>query len=239
MKEQNHPAPAIAAAIKILTCIANFEKPLSLSEICNYTGINSNMASRALYELTQGGWIILHPENGKYSLTLQLFRLGSTALHQKTLTSCVGSYLERLSQATEETIQLAVLHQQEMIYINQVESRKIASIKGQIGASYPIATTAAGKVFQAFLFHNSDMDEIRQQGYAIDNEEYSRGVLCIAAPVFDYTGSVIAAINIASLTVNQTMNEMIDRCVPVLLKETNALSLELGFQSSAAKEVTL
>ncbi|MBR5152436.1 MAG: IclR family transcriptional regulator [Clostridia bacterium] len=229
MKEQKHPAPAIAAAIKIINSIAASNTPLGLSEICTLTGLNSNMVSRALCELTAGGWIVLHPDTNKFSLTLQLFRVGSTALHKKTLTACAPPYMERLNKTTGETIQLAVMHNQELIYINQIESKKEASIKGQIGASYPIDITAPGKVFRAFSFRDVSLESVIQNGYATDNEEYSRGVLCIAAPVFDYTGSVIATINLASLTVNISMEEMINRYAPLLLQETKSLSEELGY----------
>lgn len=229
MKEQKNRAPAAAAAIKIIECIAQAAEPLSISGISSCTDINKNMISRTLSELLEAGWVSLDEKTGGYSLTLQLFQLSSSALKKKTLTSCSGSYLKRLSELTGECIQLAVKNGDSVVYIDQIESKNIAGIKGQIGASYPLDNTAPGKVFRAFEMNDADLSELRSLGYACDNEEYGRGVICIAAPVYDYTGNVVAALNIASLTVNHSMEEMVGEFSSLLIEQAAELSEELGY----------
>lgn len=228
MSTQSQRAPAVNAAIKIVECIANAGSPLCLAEINSQTAINKNMITRTLSELVDAGWVTYFADTGKYSLSLQLFRLGSTALQQKTLTACAGSYLKRLSDLSKECVQLAVPYDGCVVYIDQIEPKKDAGIRGRIGASYPLNSTAPGKIFKAFLQNDPALADIRKQGYALDREEYGRGVICIAAPVFDYTDNVIAAINIASLTVNQTADDLIAHYANALIDEASALSRELG-----------
>ena len=126
---------------------------------------------------------------------------------------------------------MAVLYEGQAVYIAQMDSKKVAGIRGQIGASYSLDTTAPGKVLKAFVRKDGDeaMAEVRKKGYAIDNEEYGRGVICIAAPVYDYSGEAVAAIGIASLTVNHSLCELVDSYVDILLKQVNGLSRELGY----------
>lgn len=228
MDAQRQRAPAVVAAIKIIEFMAQTGEPVGLADISADTGINKNMISRALVELTEAGWAVLHNDTGKYSLTLQLFRLGSTALRKKTLMNCAGPYLRRLNDLTGECIQMAVLYEGKAVYVAQMDSKKVAGIRGQVGASYSLDVTAPGKVLKAFVRKDAGMDDIRRVGYAVDNEEYGRGVICVAAPVYDYTGNAIAAVGIASLTVNHTMEEMVNLYVPLLLTEVNKLSQELG-----------
>ncbi len=230
MDDQKRRAPAATATIKIIECLAEAEDAIGLSEISSRTNINKNMLSRALSELTGAGWVIMNNRTGQYSLSLQLFRLSSSALKKKTLTCCADKYLKKLNDYTGECIQLAVLYEDSLVYIAQMESKSIAGIRGQVGASYPLDTTAPGKVFKAFRCNDPSLSDVIINGYAIDREEYGRGVLCLAAPVFDYTGNIIAAVNIASLTVNHSMEEMIGKYAEVLIKETGALSHELGYR---------
>ncbi|HIV02611.1 MAG TPA: IclR family transcriptional regulator [Candidatus Aphodoplasma excrementigallinarum] len=231
MEESKHRAPAAAAAIKIVESIAQAGEPVGLSDISGDTGINKNMISRILPALTDAGWVVFHQDTGKYSLSLQLFRLGSTALQKKTLMRCATPYLKRLNDLTGECIQMAVLYENQAVYIAQMDSKKVAGIRGQIGASYSLDTTAPGKVLKAFVRKDGDkaMTKVRKKGYAIDNEEYGRGVICIAAPVYDYSGEAVAAIGIASLTVNHSLCELVDSYVDILLEQVNGLSRELGY----------
>lgn len=229
MSGQNSRAPAAAAAVKIIEAMAGNDKPQSLSAISAATEINKNMVSRILSVLTESEWVVCDP-GGEYSLSLQLFRLGATALGKKTLMRCAIPRLEALSDITGECVQMAVLQNDAAVYIAQIESRTLAGIRAKIGAAYSLDTTAPGKALKAFAIGDPLMEETRRRGYAIDNEEYGRGVICVAAPVYDYTGGAVAAVGLASLTVNHTLGEFIERCVPPLLEQVNKISKELGYR---------
>ncbi len=223
-------APAATALIQIVEALARFDKSASMAEISSATGLNKNMISRILSVLADAGWITFQKESGTYSLSLQLFKLGSTALGKKTLMRCAVPYLKVLNDQTGECVQMAVLDEGKAVYIAQLESQKDAGIRARIGAGYPLDTTAPGKVLKAFVIQDEGMEEIRKRGYAVDNEEYGRGVVCLAAPVFDYTGQAIASIGIASLTVNQSLEELVVRCLGDLLEQVEKLSRELGYR---------
>lgn len=233
MTEAKHKAPAAAATIGTVEAMAKQVRPMTLSEISAATGINKNMISRILHDLTDAGWVVADGETGKYSLTLQLFRLGSAALGQKTLCGCAGPYLERLNELTGECIQLALLEDGKALYVAQRDCLGGAGVRGRVGMSYPLDTTAPGKILKAFVLRDGGMDEVRSRGYATDDEEYCRGVVCVAAPVFDYTGEVVAALGIASLTIENSVDELVNKHLAALLKEAEGLSRELGHDGSA------
>ena len=130
MEENKNRAPAVAAAIKIIEYMSEIGEAVTLADISSGTGINKNMISRTLSTLIEARWVILDGETGKFSLSLQLFRLGSSALKTKNLSACAGPYLKRLSDLTGECIQLAVLEENSAVYIAQIESKKAAGAKG-------------------------------------------------------------------------------------------------------------
>ena len=240
MDTEKNRAPAAAATVKIVEALAGAEHPVGLAELSILTGLNKNMISRTLGVLIEAGWVVFQPETGRYSLSLQLFRLGSRALGHKTLLRCASPYLRELNDRTGECIQMAVLYDNSAVYIAQMEAQGVAGIRGQIGASYPLDTTAPGKVLKAFVLRDPGMENIRTQGFSVDNEEYGRGVVCIAAPVYDYSGEVIASIGISSLTVNYSLDELMKAYMPLLLAQTQKLSRELGYgQESISREVIL
>lgn len=230
--QKSERAPAATAAIKTVEALAQFDRPAGLSDISVATGLNKNMISRILSSLLDAGWVTLHKETGRYSLSLRLFQLSSMALGKKDLMRCADPYLRRLNDLTGECIQMAVLSEDRAVYIAQMASRKFAGIHGRLGASYSLDNTAPGKVLKAFVKGDAALEKVRVQGYAIDNEEYGRGVICLAAPVFDYTGKAVAAIGIASLTIIQSLPEMIDNYLDILLAQTAGLSWELGYIGS-------
>lgn len=231
MEEYKDRAPAVTAATRIIKYMSEVHEAVTLADISTGTRINKNMISRVLSVLIEEGWVLFDNEIGKFSLSLQLFRLGSAALAKKTLSACAGTYLKRLSDLTHECIQLAVLHNNSAVYIAQIESKNVAGVKGQIGGSYSLDTSSHGKILKAFILKDPAMAAERAAGYALDNEEYTRGVICLSAPVYDYTGDVIAAMGIASLTVNHTLEEMTEKYLDILLREAGALSRELGYRS--------
>jgi IclR family acetate operon transcriptional repressor len=149
---------------------------------------------------------------------LKLFRISIMAKNEKHVAYIAQPFLEKLMEKTGETSNLIVLSGEEAVYVAQSESRKLIKMFTKIGARVPLYCAGAGKVLLAYqpskkqnliakklqfksYTKNTITDpvklleectSIREKGYAVDNEEREEGVTCIAAPIFDYSGEVIA-----------------------------------------------
>jgi DNA-binding IclR family transcriptional regulator len=126
-------------------------------------------------------------------------------------------YLRELVAITNECAHLAIAAQGQVLYIDQVDSPATLRVNADIGHLAPLHCTALGKVLLAFgsvplpteltahtprTITNSEalqmhLEQVKRQGYAIDDEEYDYGVRCIAAPVYNLNGEMVAAMGIS------------------------------------------
>jgi DNA-binding IclR family transcriptional regulator len=162
------------------------------------------------------------PGTGRYRLSLRVFQIGSHALDALDLPARAMPALEALGAATEETVHLAVLDGAEAIFIGKVESPRPLRLYSQVGRRCPAHCTAVGKVLLAYAGSEQralaaarplkrytaktitsaaalerELEEVRRRGYATDEEEFEDGIRCVAAPVRDYRGRVVAALSVS------------------------------------------
>lgn len=169
----------------------------------------------------------LRVDRGIYTLGVGFVRWGNVACKQNPLIKAARPVLEELSHQTLETVHLAKLHGDKIIYIDKVEGKRPIGMGSLIGKLNPLHCTGVGKAIFAFqtpemqakLLNNivytrftettittaeamqTELDLIRQQGYAIDNCEHENWVYCIAAPILTRSGECIAGISISGADV--------------------------------------
>src|SRR5262245_14515665 len=245
-------------ALGILELLSQEGPELALGELVVRSGLHKSTVHRLLMVLEQHRFIERKNQNGKYHLGLRLFELGSQALAQLGLTDRAKPYLERLVFETSETANLCVLDEGEVLYLEKKEAPRTVRIPAIVGRRYPPHCGAAGKTLLAFLPEaqlddlikrqglkaytrntittpaqlKSELQLIRERGYALDNEEYEEGLKCIGAPVRDYTGNVIASIGIAGVGFRLT-EEKIPALSELVKGVALDLSIELGNRAAA------
>ena len=162
-------------------------------------------------------------ESEKYSLTLKLFELGARALQNVDLIRSADIQMREISRLTKETIHLGALDEDSIVYIHKIDSMYNLRMYSRIGRRNPLYSTAIGKVLLAWRDRDEVkqilegveykrstertitsteallpvLDQVREQGYGEDNEEQEEGLRCIAVPVFDRFGVVIAGLSIS------------------------------------------
>lgn len=118
----------------------------------------------------------------------------------------------------------------------QFDSKKEVRINGRVGGEYPLKTSAPGKVLPAYENHScefeNEAEQIEKQGYATDKEEFAKGIICIACPIYDNSGKVIAAVGISSLTIYDDINSLTDDKLPLLKQAARSISLKLGYKEN-------
>ena len=195
----------------------------TLSEACS---IPKGTLQRILRTFEELGYVRQLESGGAYSLTLKFHKLGKQISSQSNLASLTQPILLGLRDKINETVNLSILSGLDMVVIHQVSSRHALQMDSIVGTSFPAYLSASGKVFLAFLPEDelrnfikelrrsnadintdkinllyNDFESIRDKGICVDFEELFKGVRCIAAPVFDDLGSIIATISCSVPTV--------------------------------------
>jgi DNA-binding IclR family transcriptional regulator len=221
--QRDYSIQALQRGMKVLDALLESRTPLSLEQICTYTGLPKSTAFRVIVNLLQGGYLT-ETEEG-YWLGLKMLRFGALVEEKLDLTQLARPFLVRLRNQADETVHLAVLDDDlRVVYLEKLPTQQAVGLMvSRIGSTAPMHGTALGKVMAAFrpedeisqwirrdglkaLTHATITDEsallrelreIRSRGYAVDNGEFEVSVRCVAAPIQDRTGDVIAAVSIS------------------------------------------
>lgn len=195
---------------------------LSCSEISNLCSLPKSSTHRTLTSLVNAGYVVCDPNTKKYYGSLKLSRLGSQVIHHINLRTMVHSYLLRLNHKTHYTCHLGIRNGKTGVYLDKIETGYYGiKLFSEVGKSFPLHCSAMGKIFLAFLdpvtrstILNGELisltpntvtnqsvlekqfQEIRKSGYAIDREETTRGILCIATPIRNEKEEVVASISV-------------------------------------------
>ena len=228
---------------------------LSATEIATRLGTIPGGLYPALYTLEKHGYL-KRDKNKKYSLGLKFLERGNLILQQLDLRDKVKPYLKELANTYKVNAHLAILYDWKVLYLHREEGFPAVIIKEIIGQRAPAYCTALGKVLLASLDErklnaylakeefkpltsNTITDPLKlreglklvqERGYAIDNEEFHKGVICIAAPVKNYQGKTVAAVSI-SLPKGKFADERAQKSLIIQVMDAAlGSSKELGYQ---------
>jgi len=223
--------------------------------ISSALGIPVSTVYRTLSALEQRDYV-RHSAPNCYEVGARLLTLHGITELQNKLMQVSRLHLQQLSRRTGQTAHLAVLSTNQVGYIDTVIGPTGLSVYPSLGSSSPLYCTSLGKALLAFLparlqdsilsqlnlephTHNTltsltqvreHLAQVRQQGYAVDDEEFQLGVRCIGAPVRSAAGEVIAAISISGLAA-QVGGESFESLVEAVRETASAISSELGYEA--------
>lgn len=247
---------SVANAIRLVKAFSEDQYEIGISGLAAKLGLAKSTVHRLASTLIDAGMLEQNPDTGKYRLGLMVFELGALVRRKMDVYNEAKPWLFTLREQTGETVHLAVLGRQGMVYINFMESQKAIRMSTGIGQRKPMHCTAEGKVLLAFqppeviersvaaglerLTPNTMVDPaalrdelavVRARLYAVDDEECELGMRCIAAPVRDDSGNVSAAVGIAGPVQRLTKKRLVS-LAPMLLNAVNAISQRLGDRPS-------
>lgn len=209
-------------AIRTLECLAQIDGDISLGKLAAYLNIPKTTLLRLLNTMSGHGMVQQDPVTRNYRLGWALIYMGSAAAKLFDLSKIIRPFLERLSQETGESASLVRLRKNYAVYVDRVSSNNIIRGGLGVGAELELHVSAAGKMLlsglpdedirRLFKKHpltrhtektitdpNGIFEEIlntRRRGFAMDDEEGELGARCIAAPITDWNGDIIAALSI-------------------------------------------
>lgn len=230
--------------LRVLEALAELGEG-GLSPLAGRTGLSKSTLYRLLQALVRLGFV--EEVEGVYRVGPRAFAVGQ-AYPSKSLLQAVRPEMEALAAETGESVNLAVLAGMEALYLDQAEGTKLVRLFTAPGSRAPLHATGVGKVLLAYrgvpeglpltpytpftLTRREDLlrelEKVRRQGYALDNEEKELGVRCVAAPVFGPGGEVVAALSL-SAPASRLSPEAAHALAPRVLEAARRASLRLGF----------
>jgi DNA-binding IclR family transcriptional regulator len=248
-----HPATAVERALNILEAAANRRDGLTNSEISHKLGIPKSSASYILRALDRRGYLRRDAETGRYHLGLKILSLGGDVRANLDLAEVALPFMRGLQDRIHLTIHLAVLDQGEAVYIEKVEAPGFFKVNTWVGRRMFLHATSVGKCLLAWLPKPeveslmrqqgmkkrtpntissvaklvAELERVREQGYAIDDEENSLGARCVGAPIFDPGEAVTAALGVSG-TLTQMDEVSMVKIVDALKETARRISRQLA-----------
>lgn len=243
---------SVATAMLLLKSFSDDSYELGIGALSRRLGLAKSTVHRLAVTLLDAGMLDQNKENGKYRLGVAVFELGSLARRKMDLYNEAKPFLHGLRDKTGESINLAILRDDSVIYLNSLESRSAIRVRSHMGLRLPPHASAEGKIMLAFAPPDSvervvakglaqqtpntivDAEVFRRalavagtSGYATDYEESEIGVASIAVPVFSSGDQVAAAIGVAG-PVQRLSKRALMSCLLPLNEAAEALSARLG-----------
>lgn len=215
---------SVERTLDIIETLSEYKTGVGVTTLSKELKLHKSTVHRLLTTLMLRKYVEQDPETSKYKLGMRLFELGNAVLSKLDIRQHSMAYLRQLWRTTGETIQLAIVDQYKVLYVDVLETLERVGVKSNVGERVPLHCSAPGKIwlaclpddrlndiikiikFEPFTPYTIDtldklkenINQARTLGYAVDNQEYSPDLVSVAAPVRNYRGRVIACIAITS-----------------------------------------
>src|SRR5580765_227885 len=252
------PATAVERALNILELVAHRRDGLTNSEISHKLAIPKSSASYILRTLERRGYLRRDAASGPSRLGRKILSPGGNAQSNLDIADVALPFMRSLVERVHLTAHLAVLDQGEAVYIEKVEAPGFFKVNTWVGRRMYLHSTSVGKALLAWLpkqeleaivrqqglkkrtpktIHTAsrllaDLELVRDQGHAVDDEENSLGARCLGAPIFDAEGNVTAALGVSG-TLTQVDEENLPKIADALKETARRFSRQL-LRSGAA-----
>ncbi|QGH36490.1 helix-turn-helix domain-containing protein [Gracilibacillus salitolerans] len=246
---------SVERTLSILEILAAYPEGLSIAKLSKDLELAKSTVHRLLSTLSAKGYVQQDEQSGHYRLGIQCLVLASSLLNQLDIRTVAKEALHTLAKSSGEVVHLCIHDSNEVVYIDKVESDQTLRMYSQIGRRALMHCTGVGKALllgftQEQLDHlieekglpkftettitdkanlQKELKAIKERGYVIDEQEHEKGIRCIAAPLYDHDGNVIAAISIAGPADRVTNERVKGDLARAILDQSKHISAKLGY----------
>ncbi|MGP4039427.1 IclR family transcriptional regulator [Gracilibacillus sp. D59] len=246
---------SVERTFSILEILAEHPNGLSITALSKEINLAKSTTHRLLRTLTARGYVQQDSQSGYYLLGIQCLVLASSLLNNMDIRTMAKDALHTLAKQSGEVVHLCIHDKNEVVYIDKVESDQTLRMYSQIGRRALMHCTGVGKaLLSGFTVDQLDnlitekglpeftettitdkvelekeLMRIKERGYAIDEQEHETGIRCIAAPIYDHDGNVIAAISIAGPADRVTIERAKGDLAQAILDQSKHISAKLGY----------
>jgi IclR family acetate operon transcriptional repressor len=262
--QKDYSIASVHRVLDILEYLSQQRLGVGLSEASRALGVPKSTLFRYLATLAARGYARKDPEHDAYSLGLKVLGLSRGNLAHANLIDVARRHMQSLLTRFEETVNLAVLDGNQVVYLEILESPHAFKLSYQVGGHDHAHTTSLGKSMLAFLDESQladiarvtglpavttktinslsrlkqELAEVRARGYAVDNEENEPGVCCVGATIFGDRGTPVAAISISSPAVRVDADKLREMGAAVA-EAGGQISGHLGYRAGAVMDLGL
>lgn len=249
---------SVIRTLQIIESIHNAKTGLAIPELAEILNKNRSTLHHQVSTLVKMGYLFQDSVTRKYDIGSHLIEIGQKYLNRLDIRRVAHVHLERLSRQLDETVNLLILRNHQLVYIDKFDfTQRVGDLKPSfyIGASTQAYATAAGKVLLASLSKEEidgmlsrnnlvartehtitdptalkkELKTISFQGFAVDNEEHQIGVKCIAVPLFNNRPQVVAAVSVSGPAGRFKASYMTETILPELKRTADTVSRALGY----------
>lgn len=225
---------SVDRALTLLEILGSEEEGLRLTDLSMKSGLSPSTAHRLLTTLEKRRFVQFDAADNHWHVGRAAFSVGASFVKRRNFVAPSLHYLKYLRDLTRETANLGVIEDGSVITLAQAESREIMRAIAPVGGRAPVTSSAMGKAIMAtwtakeletfinrhplmrltsasimsFEALKAELEEVRQNGYAIDNEEYMPGLRCVGAAVYNHQGEAFFAISVSGLTSRVSMEKV-------------------------------
>jgi IclR family pca regulon transcriptional regulator len=247
-----HHVQSLERGLAVIRAFGARSPELTLSDVARATGLTRAAARRFLLTLVDLGYV---RTDGKFfSLTARVLELGYAFLSSMTLPEVAQPHLERLSAEAGESSSVSVLDGTDIVYVARVAVSRIMTVSINVGTRFPAHATSMGHVLLAgldaqalekYLGHaeldrltshtlttptalKAELAKVREQGWALVDQELEEGLRSVAAPIRDRNGAVVAAVNLSTHASRTSPGQVREEMVPPLLAAAKRIEADLA-----------
>ena len=247
---------ALARGLDVLTCFGAGHPTMTLTEIAAAADLARPTARRLLLTLAELGYV--RSDGAAFALTPKVVSLGMAYVSSMGLWGIARPHLEALVARTHESSSMTQLDGSDIVYVARASVPKLIALRVEIGTRFPATRTSQGKVLLAALapgelaatlarpsraelgdvLHKptgdlaEELSVVRARGWALADEELARGVRSVAVPVRDGDGVVRAAMNVTVHAAETSVETLVDRHLPLLMRTAGDISAEWALWQS-------
>ncbi|MDR3060721.1 MAG: IclR family transcriptional regulator [Dysgonamonadaceae bacterium] len=255
--DDSYKVPNLEKGILILELLAYANRGMTLQEIKNEAGSSQTTTYRILNTLVRMGYLLYSKTSKKYKLSRKILILGFQTIQEHNLLEVVLPKMRELRNIVKETVCFGVMGTEKGLFIEQVLGTHPFCFVLSPGKSFDLHCSAPGKAMMAFMSEESrknylskmnyqiynkntisseevylkELEKVRKLGYAVDMEEELNGVVCVGAPVFNYSKAPCGTIWISGPK-DRLSEETILMFANEILNITHSISFDLGYNNS-------
>ncbi len=245
---------SVGAALRLLKEFSAEEPEMGITVLARRLQLAKSTVHRLASTLVAEGFLEQNPTSERYRLGLSLFALGTLVRRRMDVSREALPYLHQLRDRTGESVHLAVIEGSEIMYLFNLESQQAIGVRSYLGLRKPAFCTSEGRALLAFsspavLSHivkkgltahtpktitepaalHKVLAEVKLSGYALDDGESEEGMRGLAAPVWDASGAVIAAVGLAG-PVSRLSKKSLRSFTPWVIAAAHGISERLGYR---------
>jgi IclR family acetate operon transcriptional repressor len=233
-RDSDGTVQSLMRALRLLEVLAEDDEGYRLVDLAERAGLSTSTTHRLLTTLEQKRFVQYDREQNLWHIGVECFSIGAAFARRKSFTRIALPVMRRLRDVSGETINLGLLDHGDVVFLTQVESREVMRAITRPGGRMPLACTAMGQAILSAMDESEvkrilhkhglprrtqnsisrptklrdALDEARRCGYAVDHEENSVGLRCVAAVIHDENEQPYAAISVAGPTVRVTLSRV-------------------------------